>query len=241
MTYTANHPQPGSVHRDGVAIAFTRGAHGEAEAEARRIAAALTAVETGTLSSSDYELIADALDVLDPDGSEATNRKQELEAWARAMAATGRGYLPPAGADSLPAIRALIRYAADAPDIVCGEGYWDDGSESANADGMNQARSEAAALIRDALGALGIEPPKGLKVCPECYRDESDGHSYQCSHDGEEADDDEEAEGLTESTGDPLRQLAAEVLAIGRDDDGDAMLDAEGLDELQAKARALTA
>jgi hypothetical protein len=48
------------------------------------------------LSSFDYELLADALDVLDPDGSEATRRKQELEAWARAMAATGRGYLPPA-------------------------------------------------------------------------------------------------------------------------------------------------
>lgn len=47
------------------------------------------------LSSFDYELLADALDVLDPDGSEATKRKQELEAWARAMAATGVGYLPP--------------------------------------------------------------------------------------------------------------------------------------------------
>jgi hypothetical protein len=64
---------------------------------------------TEYLSSFDYELIADALDILDPDGSEATRRKQELEAWARSMAATGRGYLPPAvPGETSPPIRVLV-------------------------------------------------------------------------------------------------------------------------------------
>lgn len=61
------------------------------------------------LSSYDYELLADALDVLDPDGSEQTNRKSELEAWARAMAATGTGYLPEAvPGRTAPPIRVLV-------------------------------------------------------------------------------------------------------------------------------------
>lgn len=109
MTYTANEPHCGGVYRDGVAIAFTRGDELEAPAEARRIAAALTNAESGPLSSFDYALIADALDILDPDGSEATNRKQELEAWARQMAETGRGHLP-AGepGHTAPAIRVLV-------------------------------------------------------------------------------------------------------------------------------------
>jgi hypothetical protein len=64
---------------------------------------------TGPLSSFDYELIADALDVLDPDGSEATRRKQELEAWARQMAATGRGYLPEGRpGETAPPIRVAV-------------------------------------------------------------------------------------------------------------------------------------
>jgi hypothetical protein len=98
----------------------------------------------------------------------------------------------------LPAIKALIRYAADSPDIVCEEGYWDDGCDSACADGMNQARSEAAAVIRDALKALGIEPPKGVHVCPECFRDDSDGHAAECATGQAEAEaEDEAAEELT--------------------------------------------
>lgn len=92
-----------------------------------------------------------------------------------------------------PAIKALIDYAAEAPAIICEEGYWDDGSESACADGMNQAKSEAAALIRKALTALGIDPPAGVEVCPECFRDDSDGHSYQCSRDGEDEEGDDDA------------------------------------------------
>lgn len=61
------------------------------------------------LSSFDYELIADALDCLDPDGSEQTARKQELEAWARQMSALGRGYLPPAKPGiNAPPIRVLV-------------------------------------------------------------------------------------------------------------------------------------
>jgi hypothetical protein len=79
-----------------------------------------------------------------------------------------------------PAILALGDYAAESPAIICEEGYWDDGSESACHDGMNQARSEAAALIRSALTTLGIDPPRGVDVCPECYRDGSDGHSSEC-------------------------------------------------------------
>jgi hypothetical protein len=59
------------------------------------------------LGSFEYELIADALDVLDPDGSAATNRAQELAAWARAMAATGRGYLPPSTGKPLRVLVAL--------------------------------------------------------------------------------------------------------------------------------------
>lgn len=86
-----------------------------------------------------------------------------------------------------PAIAALLRYVDDAPATVCGEGYWDD-MESANADGMNQARSEAAALIRAALKALGIEPPAGIEVCGDCYR-ALDDHSCQCEA---EQDEDEE-------------------------------------------------
>jgi hypothetical protein len=79
----------------------------------------------------------------------------------------------------LPAIKALIKYAASAPAIVCEEGYWED-QETACFDGMNQARSEAAADIRAALKALGIEPPAGVEVCRECFRDASDGHAHQC-------------------------------------------------------------
>jgi hypothetical protein len=92
-------------------------------------------------------------------------------------------------------IAMLVNYAAQAPAIKCDEGYWDDGSDSANWDGMNQAKSEAAALIRAALDTLGIDPPRGVEVCPECYRDGSDGHSYQCGigqaeAEGEGDDDD---------------------------------------------------
>jgi hypothetical protein len=82
-------------------------------------------IAEGPLSSFDYELIADALDVLDPDGSEQTRRKQELEAWARQMAATGRGHLPTVadrGAELLRAAMALINaYGGDVPDWLRGE------------------------------------------------------------------------------------------------------------------------
>lgn len=61
------------------------------------------------LSSYDYELLADALDALEPDGSAQTARKSELEAWARSMAATGLGYLPPAQPGvTAPPIRVLV-------------------------------------------------------------------------------------------------------------------------------------
>jgi hypothetical protein len=61
---------------------------------------------TEYLSSYDYALIATALEELDADGSEATARKQELEAWARQMAETGRGYLPPC--NTADPIRVLV-------------------------------------------------------------------------------------------------------------------------------------
>jgi hypothetical protein len=84
-------------------------------------------IAEGPLSSFDYELIADALDVLDPDGSEQTRRKQELEAWARQMAETGRGHLPPAvPGETAPPIRVVAALeggiiqgaVADRPGVV---------------------------------------------------------------------------------------------------------------------------
>lgn len=125
MTYTANNPHANGVYRDGSAIAFTRGDELDAPTEARRIAAALTNAESGPLSSFDFELLADALDVLDPDGSEATRRKQELEAWARQMAETGRGHLPTVadrGAELLRSALAMINaFGGDVPDWLRGE------------------------------------------------------------------------------------------------------------------------
>lgn len=93
-----------------------------------------------------------------------------------------------------PAIAALVAYAAAAPAIRCDEGYWDD-MESAGGDGMRQEKSEAAILIRAALKALGIEPPKGLETCPDCFAyADAPGrgidHSCQCQLvDDEEGDD----------------------------------------------------
>lgn len=90
-----------------------------------------------------------------------------------------------------PAILALYRYCAEAPAIVCEEGYWDD-QESANADGMNQEKSYAADLMRAALRSLGYEPPEGLETCEDCYRTADIGCSSQCQHSVEEDEDDEE-------------------------------------------------
>lgn len=90
-----------------------------------------------------------------------------------------------------PAILALYRYCADAPAIVCEEGYWDD-MESANWDGMRQEQSTAADLMRDALKALGYQAPEGRAVCEDCYCYLDEGHSGQCSHDGDEEEADEE-------------------------------------------------
>lgn len=39
-----------------------------------------------SLTSMDYELIADALAILSPDGATESARADELEAWARSMA-----------------------------------------------------------------------------------------------------------------------------------------------------------
>lgn len=92
---------------------------------------------TEYLSSFDYQLIADALDVLDPDGSEATRRKQELEAWARQMAVTGRGHLPAINASSteLETIGAAVDY---------GRTFVDDWNDDEGLDDESRADAEAA-------------------------------------------------------------------------------------------------
>lgn len=94
-------------------------------------------------------------------------------------------------------LQPLIDYCAKAPAIECGEGYWDD-QASACGDGMRQAQSEAAMMIRLALLRLGIDAPAGLETCPDCYcHADAPGrgidHSSQCQaavdEDEEEGDD----------------------------------------------------
>jgi hypothetical protein len=128
---------------------------------------------------------------------------EELESLDHYLTAHGGGKtdtlpdsVPPLA--ELAAIKALIRFAEDSPDRPCEEGYWDD-MESASADGANQARSEAAALIRTALKALGIDPPAGFEVCSDCYR-QLDDHSSQCRLPDAEVE-------FTDAQPDPLRAL----------------------------------
>lgn len=94
-----------------------------------------------------------------------------------------------AQAPSIPAaVAALQTYCADAPAIVCGEGYWDD-QDSACGDGMRQSQSDAAQLMREALGALGFDAPAGVAVCEECFEPLSEEHNTRCSRADEEDDE----------------------------------------------------
>jgi hypothetical protein len=147
MTYTANEHHCGGVYRDGVAIAFTRGDDAEAPAEARRIAAALNNAEAGPLSSFDFALLADALDCLDPDGSEATRRKQELEAWARQMSETGRGYLPAVAPCNTPPIDAILAELQRRRDAWAAMSHTVDGQNDLDEDEGEQLATEYDELL----------------------------------------------------------------------------------------------
>lgn len=108
---------------------------------------------------------------------------------------------------ALPAIVKLQRFVAEQPAIACGEGYWDD-QDSANSDGIRTGSSEAAAMIRAALVALGLDAPAGLAVCPECYAEEGDEHHHQCERGQAEAEAEQEEEN-------ELQDIVAERMAIG--------------------------
>lgn len=80
MTYTANDHHVGGVYRSGNAIAFTRGDDATARTEAERIALALNLADSGAtgrrgarfylFDRTECELIADGLDILQPDNSD---------------------------------------------------------------------------------------------------------------------------------------------------------------------------
>lgn len=110
---------------------------------------------------------------------------EELESLDHYLAAHGGGKtdtLPTPPVTDHPALKEAQDYCADAPDIVLGEGYWDD-MENAYGCGLLEAASTAARIMRALLQAIGAEAPKGQPCCEHCDRMEYDGaiiHAPDC-------------------------------------------------------------
>jgi hypothetical protein len=80
-------------------------------------------------------------------------------------------------------VKALQKYAADAPATDCGEGYWDDMEEAYHC-GHREERHEAAELMRNLLRRLGVEAPQGNAICGGCSQDVDSGcHDPDCTLD----------------------------------------------------------
>ena len=95
-----------------------------------------------------------------------------------------RSALPPgveAGDNWHPAIAALGRYVAEAPDNDPGEGTWHD-QESAAACGARQESYSWAKVVRPALAAIGFPVPAGKPTCSGCgvYTEEEE-HEHDCT------------------------------------------------------------